>query len=127
MKLASLTQDDWTKVLDLAEISLEEASRFTRVTSPILLSSPVVACLFVDSTLLSNSWSLVGYVSTEIFSGLTIGGAFNTRLGRRQPIYANRLQIFTFPLFSDNYSLVFDLKIVGNVQLQAWEYTGEIN
>jgi hypothetical protein len=125
MKL-SFGSNSWAQVWSLLSIPIGEQSRYTRNVCPTLIVKPVVACLFSTASIDADTWQRVGFISVEAPSGLTVGGSPDSRLGKRQVMYANRLQIFVFDVSAPEMSLVFDASVVGNVSFFAWEYTGVI-
>lgn len=127
MKLLSPKESDWQQVLSSVGVPVDSTSRFTRVSSLTLLESSVVVVLLSATGIIADNWRFVGYVSSEIRTGLTVGGNPDCRFARPQKLYANQLQLFLLPAISDSYTLTIDINCVGDgVNLFAWEYTGLI-
>ncbi len=124
MQLQDFTAKNWSQVWGVSLIPPDQ-NRYTRIICPILLSSPVIAVLFSIPSFSHDAWRWGGYVSREITLGLTLDVS-TARLDESRKLYVNRLQVFTYTAIVENYSLVFDAAISGNVQLSVWEYTGLI-
>lgn len=127
MRLVNPKESDWVQVLNQISIAFVPNQKYIRIECPILLTSPIVAVLFSSVVLNNNSWQFVGNVSNEIRTGIVVGGGTDARFSKPQPLYANHLQLFYFPLLASAYTLVADVNRFGNqVNIFAWEYTGEI-
>lgn len=123
--LLLFSETTWQQVWGISTIPPDQ-NKYTRITCPVLLSSPVIALLFSYPGSIIDPWRWAGWVSIEVTTGLVIGGQPSARLNESRKLYVNRLQVFTYPQIVSDYSLIFDSAISGNVSLFAWEYTGEI-
>lgn len=119
--------NNWQQVWSLNGIPLSDpGKRYTRVTCPILLSSPVIALMFSIPFSVDDRLQFGGWVNRYIQTGLIVGGQPDARLEGARKLWANKLQIITFSI-KTSYSLTFDAAITGDAcNLFAWEYTGLI-
>ncbi|MCC3439402.1 MULTISPECIES: hypothetical protein [unclassified Microcoleus] len=97
---------------------------YSRVFSPTILSSPVVA-LSVTTT--ADYWKnqAIGYANQQIESGLLGNGL--ARVNSKRIIISGELSIIHFP-FTVDYRLSIDLfsKVATTVAVSVYEYTGII-
>ncbi|MEO8891646.1 MAG: hypothetical protein ABI417_08950 [Coleofasciculaceae cyanobacterium] len=122
--LDTANANNWSQVWQQNGIPVS-IERYSQITCPILLSSPVIALMF-SVPLSLEAWKFGGYINREIATNLTVGGQSDARLESSRRLYVNRLQVITYSV-KTTYSLIINAAIQGsNCSLSAWEYTGLI-
>lgn len=112
----------WTKVWQTTPNLKDE------ISCPQLLGSPVSAILITAITFSEKEWILAAYLQQKIFTGLaTIDGKPDAKLNFSKKVWLNKLQVFTYSVKCE-YELSVNCFVYGSgVELEVWEYTGEIN
>jgi hypothetical protein len=92
---------------------------------PILLTSPIIA-VSVRATDEKETWNYAGMAFQQIFTGITVGGNFDSYIDS-QSLFFKKVNVIRFNRLNTSYALVFrPAKWVSSLTYTVFAYTGPI-
>ena len=89
------------------------------------MESTIIA-VYCESSSAEPSWKYGGRVFQKIFTGLTVGGSAESRVGTAK-IWLNEIEVIFFQKVTSTYRLVFNIPYwIRNITVSVYEYTGPI-
>jgi hypothetical protein len=104
---------------------IENFSPISDVYFPIGLESPIIG-IIVNAVGEKETWNYAGKVFQKIFTGITVGGNFDSYVDS-QSVFFKKVNVIRFNRLNSTYALTFrPPRWVNSITYTVYSYTGSI-